>query len=67
MLATGGTIAYDAGGGLVNRNVEVADDKAGFVVSYDLNPQKATLLTQLLIGNGVTAPAQVQQALDNGY
>ncbi len=55
------------GGGLVNRNVEVSDDKAGFVVSYDLNPQKARLLTQLLIGNGITTPANVQQAFDDAY
>jgi L-asparaginase len=48
--------------GFVNRNVEVDDDKSGFVVSLDLNPQKARLLTQLLIANGVTDPARVQQA-----
>ena len=49
--------------GFVNRNVEVDDDKSGFVVSLgDLNPQKARLLTQLLIANGVTDSAKVQQA-----
>lgn len=48
--------------GFVTRNVEVDDDKNGFVVSEDLNPQKARVLTQLLIANGVTAPAKLQQA-----
>src|SRR5260370_15345446 len=49
------------GSGFVNRNVEVDDDKSGFVVSLDLNPQKARILTQLLIANGITSPAKVQQ------
>jgi L-asparaginase len=48
--------------GFVNRNVEVPDDQDGFVVSYDLNAQKARVLVQLLIANGVTAPDKVQQA-----
>ncbi|MET4721126.1 L-asparaginase [Bradyrhizobium japonicum] len=47
--------------GFVTRNVEVDDDKNGFVVSEDLNPQKA-VLTQLLIAGGVTAPAELQRA-----
>jgi L-asparaginase len=50
------------GSGFVNRNVEVDDDKNGFVVSEDLNPQKARVLTQLLIASGVTAPTEVQRA-----
>lgn len=49
------------GSGFVNRNVEVDDDKNGFVVSLDLNPQKARILAQLLIANGVTSAAQIQQ------
>jgi L-asparaginase len=48
--------------GFVTRNVEVDDDRYGFVVSEDLSPQKARVLTQLLIANGVTAPAKLQQA-----
>ena len=48
--------------GFVTRNVEVDDDKNGFVVSEDLNPQKARVLTQLLIASGVTASAKLQQA-----
>jgi L-asparaginase len=50
------------GSGFVNRNVEVNDDQNGFVVSLDLNPQKARILTQLLIANGITAAGTVQQA-----
>lgn len=53
--------------GFVNRNVEVTDDKSGFVVSYDLNPQKSRLLAQLLIANGVTEPEKVQQAFSATY
>ena len=49
------------GSGFVIRNVEVDDDKSGFIVSLDLNPQKARILTQLLIANGVTSAAQMQQ------
>jgi len=48
--------------GFVTRNVEVDDDKNGFVVSEDLNPQKARVLTQLLIASGVTAPTEMQRA-----
>ena len=53
--------------GFVNRNVEVPDDQDGFVVSYDLNAQKARVLVQLLIANGVTAPDKVQQAFAATY
>jgi len=48
--------------GFVTRNVEVDDDKNGFVVSEDLSPQKARVLTQLLIASGVAAPAELQRA-----
>jgi len=37
-------------------------DGHGFVVSEDLNPAKSRILAQLLIANGITAPAKVQQA-----
>jgi len=50
------------GSGFVNRNVEVNDDKLGFAVALDLNPQKARVLCQLLIANGITDPAKVQEA-----
>ncbi|MDR3100929.1 MAG: asparaginase [Paraburkholderia sp.] len=55
------------GSGFVNRNVEVNDDKYGFVVSYDLNPQKARVLTQLLIANGVTQTDKIQEAFSETY
>lgn len=35
--------------GLVGRNVEVDDDKLGFVASYELNPQKARVLLALAL------------------
>jgi L-asparaginase len=44
--------ASRAGSGLVNRNVEVDDDKLGFVVSLDLNPQKARMLCQFCSPTG---------------
>lgn len=55
------------GSGFVNRNVEIDDDKSGFVTSLDLNPQKARLLTQLLIANGITTPTKVQEAFSATY
>ena len=48
--------------GFVDRNVEVDDDKLGFVAALDLSPQKARILLQVRIGNGITDPAAVQQA-----
>ena len=48
--------------GFVTRNVEVDDDKNGFVVSEDLSPQKARILAQLLIASGVTDRAMLQRA-----
>lgn len=35
--------------GLVGRNVELDDDKLGFVASYELNPQKARVLLALAL------------------
>ncbi len=52
------------GTGYTNRNAEVNDDQLGFVASMDLNPQKARILTQLLIAGGVTEPGSVQQAFE---
>ena len=46
--------------GLVYRNVEIDDDTNKFVASHDLNPQKARILTQLLIAEGITKPDEVQ-------
>jgi L-asparaginase len=54
--------ASRVGSGFVDRNVEIDDDRLGFVASLDLSPQKARILTQLLIANGVTEPSAVQRA-----
>jgi len=37
------------GSGIVKRNVEVDDDKLGFVAARELNPQKARILLQLAL------------------
>ncbi|OUJ04521.1 asparaginase [Acetobacter cibinongensis] len=58
--------ASRVGSGLVNRNVEVSDDTHGYVVSYDLNPQKARILLQVLIAGGVTDVHAVQAAFGQG-
>lgn len=58
--------ASRVGTGLVNRNVEVSDDQHGYVASYDLNPQKARILLQLLLATGVTSVTQIQAAFGNG-
>lgn len=55
------------GDGFVNRNVEVDDDAHHFVTSYDLNPQKARLLLQILLAGGVQDVATVQRAFAFGY
>ena len=39
------------GNGIVKRNVEVDDDKLGFVASMEKNPQKARILLQLALIN----------------
>jgi L-asparaginase len=52
------------GSGFTLRNAEVNDDKMGFAASLDLNPQKARILLQLLISNGVTDIAKVQSAFE---
>jgi len=39
------------GSGIVKRNVEVDDDKLGFVASMEKNPQKARILLQLALMN----------------
>ena len=48
--------------GFVSRNVEVDDDRLGFVVSLDLNPQKTRILLQLLIANGIHETHAIQRA-----
>ena len=49
------------GSGLVTRNVEVDDDKMGFIASMELSPQKARILLMLALMN-TNDPAKLQQA-----
>ncbi|MFI5335855.1 MAG: L-asparaginase 2, partial [Opitutales bacterium] len=35
------------GGGVIERNIEVDDDQAGFIAAEELNPQKARVLLML--------------------
>jgi L-asparaginase len=46
--------------GRVGRNVELDDDKLGFIASIDLNPQKARVLLRLALLKAQT-PAQIQR------
>jgi L-asparaginase len=46
--------------GHVGRNVELEDDKLGFIASDELNPQKARILLSLALINKGT-PAHIQQ------
>ena len=48
--------------GLVDREAE--DDANGFTAARALNPQKARILLQLLIANGITEPAAIQRVFD---
>jgi L-asparaginase len=48
------------GSGLVVRNVEVDDDKLGFIASMELSPQKARILLMLALLN-TNDPAKLQQ------
>jgi len=48
------------GSGLVVRNVEVDDDKLGFIASMELSPQKARILLMLALMN-TNDPAKLQQ------
>jgi L-asparaginase len=47
------------GSGVVDRNVEVNDDKLGFIAGMELNPQKARIL--LMLGLTKTAEAKALQ------
>jgi L-asparaginase len=53
------------GGGLVERNIEVDDDAAGFVSAEELNPQKARVL--LMLGLARTREAAALQELFREY
>jgi L-asparaginase len=56
--------ATRVGEGFVDRNVEVDDDRLGFVAARDLNPQKSRLLLQLLLANGTRDATSLQAAFD---
>jgi L-asparaginase len=49
--------------GTVGRNVEVDDDKLGFIASYELNPQKSRILLTLALLNKRT-PEEIQSLYD---
>ena len=51
------------GNGIVKRNVEVDDDKLGFVTAQDLNPQKARILLQLALIK-TSDPAEIQRMFE---
>jgi L-asparaginase len=46
--------------GMVDRNVEIDDDKLGFIASDELNPQKSRILLSLALLKG-DPPAQIQE------
>ena len=48
------------GSGLVVRNVEVDDDKLGFIAAMELSPQKARILLMLALMQ-TNDPAKLQQ------
>jgi L-asparaginase len=50
-------------GGSVGRNVEVNDDKYGFVVSGELSPAKARVLLKLALLNS-SDPEEIQTLFD---
>ena len=48
------------GQGIVRRNIEVDDDKLGFVAAQELNPQKARILLQLALMK-TSDPGEIQE------
>ncbi len=55
--------ASRTGGGMVERSVEVDDDRFGFVAAGDLNPQKARVLLKLALTR-THSPALIQEMFD---
>jgi len=51
------------GSGIVRRNIEVNDDKLGFVAALELNPQKARVLLRLALTK-TSDPKQIQGYFD---
>jgi L-asparaginase len=50
------------GAGQIERNIEIDDDEAGFLVAYDLDAFKARILLQLLLAREATGDAELQAA-----
>ena len=53
------------GSGVVDRNVEVNDDRLGFIAGMELNPQKARIL--LMLGLTITSDPKALQRMFNEY
>ena len=53
------------GGGVVERNIEIDDDRLGFIAADELNPQKARVL--LMLGLTRTRDSQALQELFFSY
>jgi L-asparaginase len=60
-VATASVRSSRTGSGLVVRNVEVDDDKLGFIAAMELSPQKAPILLMLALMK-TNDPAKLQQA-----
>ncbi|MXO74536.1 asparaginase [Altererythrobacter aerius] len=50
--------------GSVDRNLEVDDDRRGFVAARGLGPAKARILLQVLIASGIDRPETMQREFD---
>ncbi len=57
--------ATRTGSGVVDRNIEVQDDKLGFIASMELNPQKSRIL--LMLGLMKTSDPATLQSYFNAY
>lgn len=55
--------ASRTGGGVVERNIEVDDDRLGFIAADELNPQKARVLLMLALTQ-TQQPAELQSLFD---
>lgn len=56
--------ASRAGAGAVMRNIEIDDDRLGFIAAGYYNPAKARVLLQVLLAHGIADAAGVQRAFD---
>ncbi len=51
--------------GMVGRNVELDDDKLGFIASDELNPQKARILLALALLKPQRSPKELQALFEH--